>query len=101
MKPETSLISFFPQDHKAEWLLEGEKIKTEFQSQLNDAHHKLRETETALAQAEAARSDTNGKLEELQRSSDHELQNLEKELKQALMDRDAAARKCYLNTSEN
>ncbi|XP_056315576.1 pericentrin [Danio aesculapii] len=80
------------EDLKTEWLLEGEKIKTELQSQLNDVLHKLSEAETALTQAEAALSDTQGKLEELQRSSDDDLKNLEKELKQALMDRDAAAR---------
>ncbi|XP_073808702.1 pericentrin isoform X4 [Danio rerio] len=80
------------EDLKAEYLLESEKIKTEFQSELNNVRHKLSETETALTQAEAALSDTQGKLEELQRSSDHDLKNLEKELKQALMDRDAAAR---------
>ncbi|KAI2663332.1 Pericentrin [Labeo rohita] len=54
------------EDLKAEWLLEVEKVKTELQSQLNDASHKLSETKAALTDAEAALSETQGRLEELQ-----------------------------------
>ncbi|XP_058634114.1 pericentrin isoform X4 [Onychostoma macrolepis] len=77
---------------KAEWLLEAEKVKTELQSQLNDVHHKLSETQTALTEAEVALSETQGRLEDLQYSRDQDIKNLEKELNQALTDRDAAAR---------
>uniref|UniRef100_A0A9J7XTJ4 Pericentrin n=1 Tax=Cyprinus carpio carpio TaxID=630221 RepID=A0A9J7XTJ4_CYPCA len=77
---------------KAEWLLESEKVKTELQSQLNDVHHKLSETQAALTEAEVAFSETQGRLEDLQHSRDQDIKNLEKELNQALTDRDAAAR---------
>ncbi|XP_016364291.1 A-kinase anchor protein 9-like [Sinocyclocheilus rhinocerous] len=80
------------EDLKAELLLEAEKVKTELQSQLNDAHHKLSETQAAFTEAEVALSETQGRLEELQSSRDQDVKNLEKELKQALTDRDAAAR---------
>ncbi|XP_059416733.1 pericentrin-like [Carassius carassius] len=80
------------EDLKAELLLEAEKVKTELQSQLNDAHHKLSETQAAFTEAKVALSETQGRLEELQRSRDQDLKNLEKELKQALTDRDASAR---------
>ncbi|XP_026069961.1 pericentrin isoform X2 [Carassius auratus] len=80
------------EDLKAELLLEAEEVKTELQSQLNDAHHKLSETQAAFTEAEVALSETQGRLEELQRSRDQDLKNLEKELKQALTDRDASAR---------
>ncbi|KTF88214.1 hypothetical protein cypCar_00010608 [Cyprinus carpio] len=76
---------------KAEWLLESEKVKTELQSQLNDVHHKLSETQAALTEAEVAFSETQGRLEDLQHSRDQDIKNLEKELNQALTDRDAAA----------
>ncbi|XP_067315268.1 pericentrin isoform X2 [Pseudorasbora parva] len=80
------------QDLKAKLLLEAEEAKTELQSRLNDAHHKLRETQVALNEAEAALSETQSRLEDLQRSRDQDIKNLEKELNQALTDRDAAAR---------
>uniref|UniRef100_A0A672NN85 Pericentrin-like n=1 Tax=Sinocyclocheilus grahami TaxID=75366 RepID=A0A672NN85_SINGR len=80
------------EDLKAELLLEAEKVKTELQSQLNDAHHKLSETQAAFTEAEVALSETQGRLDELQSSRDQDVKNLEKELKQALTDRDAAAR---------
>ncbi|XP_042613812.1 A-kinase anchor protein 9-like isoform X2 [Cyprinus carpio] len=80
------------EDLKAELLLEADKVKKSLQSQLNDAHHKLSETQAAFTEAEVALSETQGRLEELQRSRDQDLKNLEKELKQALTDRDAAAR---------
>uniref|UniRef100_A0A671KT57 Pericentrin-like n=1 Tax=Sinocyclocheilus anshuiensis TaxID=1608454 RepID=A0A671KT57_9TELE len=79
-------------DLKAEWLLEAKKVKTELQSQLNDVHHKLSETQAALTEAEVALSETQGRLEDLQHSRDQDIKNLEKELNQALTDRDAAAR---------
>ncbi|XP_052414451.1 pericentrin isoform X6 [Carassius gibelio] len=80
------------EDLKAEWFLEAEKVKTELQSQLNDVHHKLSETQAALSEAEVALSETRGRLEDLQHSRDQDIKNLEKELNQALTDRDAAAR---------
>uniref|UniRef100_A0A673GK30 Pericentrin-like n=1 Tax=Sinocyclocheilus rhinocerous TaxID=307959 RepID=A0A673GK30_9TELE len=80
------------EDLKAEWLLEAKKVKTELQSQLNDVHHKLSETQAALTEAEVALSETQGRLEDLQHSRDQDIKNLEKELNQALTDRDAAAR---------
>ncbi|KAK2888943.1 hypothetical protein Q8A67_014318 [Cirrhinus molitorella] len=80
------------EDLKAEWLLEAENVKTELQSQLNDANHKLSETKAALVDAEVALSKTQGRLEELRSSRDQDIKNLEKELNQALTDRDAAAR---------
>ncbi|XP_059427488.1 pericentrin isoform X2 [Carassius carassius] len=80
------------EDLKAEWFLVAEKVKTELQSQLIDVHHKLSETQAALTEAEAALSETQGRLEDLQHSRDQDIMNLEKELNQALTDRDAAAR---------
>ncbi|XP_043097699.1 pericentrin isoform X2 [Puntigrus tetrazona] len=80
------------EDIKAEWLLEAENVKTELQSQLNDVHHKLSETQAALTETEVALSETRGRLEDLQHSRDQDIKNLEKELNQALSDRDAAAR---------
>ncbi|KAG1942369.1 pericentrin [Pimephales promelas] len=80
------------EDLKAKLLSEAEEVKTELQSRLNDAHHKLSETQKALSEAEAALSETQCRLEERQRSKDQDIKNLEKELNQALTDRDAAAR---------
>ncbi|XP_056122998.1 pericentrin isoform X2 [Rhinichthys klamathensis goyatoka] len=80
------------EDLKAKLLSEAEEAKTELQSRLNDAHHKLSETQKALSEAEAALSETQCRLEERQRSTDQVIKNLEKELNQALTDRDAAAR---------
>ncbi|CAM4621314.1 unnamed protein product [Leuciscus chuanchicus] len=80
------------EDLKAKLLSEAEEAKTELQSRLNDAHHKLSETQKALTEAEAALSETQCRLEELQRSTDQDIKNQEKELNQALTDRDAAAR---------
>ncbi|KAK7154978.1 hypothetical protein R3I93_009814 [Phoxinus phoxinus] len=80
------------EDLKAKLLSEAEEAKTELQSRLNDAHHKLSETQKAITEAEAALSETQSRLEELQRSTDQDIKNLEKELNQALTDRDAAAR---------
>uniref|UniRef100_A0A671TA48 Pericentrin-like n=1 Tax=Sinocyclocheilus anshuiensis TaxID=1608454 RepID=A0A671TA48_9TELE len=69
----------------------GEGLFVFFSLQLNDAHHKLSETQAAFTEAEVALSETQGRLEELQSSRDQDVKNLEKELKQALTDRDAAA----------
>ncbi|XP_077055534.1 pericentrin isoform X6 [Siphateles boraxobius] len=80
------------EDLKAKLLSEAEEATTELKSRLNDAHHKLSETQKALTEAEAALSETQCRLEELQRSTDQDIKNLEKELNQALNDRDAAAR---------
>ncbi len=81
--------------------MEAEKVKEELQSQLNNVHHKLSETQTALTEAEMALSETRGRLEDLQHSRDQDIKNLEKELNQALTDRDAAARECHLNNCVN
>lgn len=91
------LFLFSLQDLKGKLLLEAEEAKTELQSRLNDAHHKLSDTQVALTEAEAALSETQCRLEELQRSRDQDIKSLEKELNQALTDRDAAARECHLN----
>ncbi|ROL41764.1 Pericentrin [Anabarilius grahami] len=80
------------EDLKGKLLLEAEEAKTELQSRLNDAHHKLSDAQVALTEAEAALSETQCRLEELQRSRDQDIKSLEKELNQALTDRDAAAR---------
>ncbi|XP_048056654.1 pericentrin isoform X5 [Megalobrama amblycephala] len=80
------------EDLKGKLLLEAEEAKTELQSRLNDAHHKLSDAQAALTEAEAALSETQCRLEELQLSRDQDIKSLEKELNQALTDRDAAAR---------
>ncbi|XP_051752168.1 pericentrin [Ctenopharyngodon idella] len=80
------------EDLKGKLLLEAEEAKTELESKLNDAHLKLSDTQVALTEAEAALSETQCRLEELQRSTDQDIKSLEKELNQALTDRDAAAR---------
>ncbi|XP_051562982.1 pericentrin isoform X2 [Myxocyprinus asiaticus] len=78
------------EDLKIEWFVEAEKARTELQVRLNNTDQKLSETQAALSKAGEALAETQGKLEELQLSREKD-NNLEKDLNQALVDRDAAA----------
>ncbi|XP_051985694.1 pericentrin [Xyrauchen texanus] len=78
------------EDLKIEWFVEAEKARTELQVRLNNTQQKLRETQAALSEAGEALAETQGKLEELLLSREKD-NNLEKDLNQALVDRDAAA----------
>ncbi|XP_055068411.2 pericentrin isoform X2 [Misgurnus anguillicaudatus] len=71
---------------------EAEKAKIDLQGQLRNAHQRLSKTQMDLSEAQALLAETQHRLEELQRSRDEDVKNLEEELKQALADRDAAAR---------
>ncbi|XP_065096299.1 pericentrin isoform X2 [Paramisgurnus dabryanus] len=71
---------------------EAEKAKTDLQGQLSNAYQNLSKTQMDLSEAQALLAETQHRLEELKRSRDEDVKNLEEELKQALADRDAAAR---------
>ncbi|XP_051997412.1 pericentrin-like [Xyrauchen texanus] len=80
------------EDLKAEWLVEAEMTRTDLQCRLNDTDQKLSETQAALSESREALAETLGRLEALELSREKENNNLEKDLNQALADRDAAAR---------
>ncbi|XP_051568974.1 pericentrin-like [Myxocyprinus asiaticus] len=80
------------EDLKAEWFVEAEMARTELLGRLNNTYQKLSETQAALSEAGEALAETQGRLEALELSREKDNNNLEKDLNQALADRDAAAR---------
>ncbi|XP_057193432.1 pericentrin isoform X3 [Triplophysa rosa] len=85
LREERNLVEQLQASKLQDQLTDADKVRTELQGQLNDALEKLNETQMSL-------TETQRRLDELQSTREDHVKSLEKELKQALADRDAAAR---------
>lgn len=117
--PHFNLCFFSLKALKSEWEREAEHTQSALQTSLLDYQNRLTSTQKeldstqasiiktnitlteaqeALARTQSELQDSKARLDKLQTSSEEQSQNLEDELKQALADRDAAARELQSST---